>query len=290
MPRAERIEQESFERLRSKLSNRLEIKFWQDGTKSDCGVRLSRHDCWLPLQVKATADAHPPTNFNVYSGPYDMVMIVVWLQDDEGVMLLCPDDQKREFKTATWRVQDRVHKDSYWISWEHLPDVLERMIDGGMSTYTENELRSQLGHDDRKEFDHISLYRKHFPDAVCEWPPSVKILYDQISDGKREQFKTAFRRKNRTVLECPNFSHKIGGRKVPYELGDVDVFCFCAILKEKNVFLIWKIPANVLLPTTKTSLTLHVPLNLHQRLFDRLPNWHRDHVSLAPYLHVFELN
>ena len=175
------------------------------------------------------------------------------------------------------------------MTWDEIAHALERLIDNSDNLRTEQQLRSQLARDDRKEFEHIMLSRKYFSESVHQWPSGVKLLYDNVCDGKREQFKTAFHRKNRTVFECPNFAHKVKRIKTPYEPGHVDVFCFCAVMKEARLFLIWKIPEAVLLPTTKTSITLHAPLHLHQRLFGRLPQWNRAHNSLAAYLKVFEL-
>jgi hypothetical protein len=289
MPSAELIERSAFALLESALSSLLEVKFWQDGTKSDCGVRFNRCDLWLGLQIKATGDSAPPTNFNVHGGPYDVPLIAMWLNDHDGAMLLSVEDQRHEFETSTWRVQDAIHRDSYWMTWKEIAHALERLIIDGDGLLSEQQLRSQLGRDDRKEFEHIMLSRRFYPEKVHQWPPCVKLLYDNVCDGKREQFKTAFHRKSKTVFECPNFSHKVNGIKVPFEPGQVDVFCFCAVMREKKAFLIWKIPEDVLLPTPKTSITLHVPLHLHQWLFGRLPRWNREHHSLAPYLEVFEL-
>lgn len=289
MPRAEEIEQKSFELIKSKLPSRLQIAFWQDATKSDCGVRLNSRDLWLGLQLKATESLSPPTNFNVHGGPYTFPVIVIWLCDLNGAMLLSPSDQQREFRTNTWRVQDCVHRDSYWMTWEEIATALERLLDDDDNLFTELHLRSELGRDDRKEFDHIMLCRKYFSKSHNKWPPAPKLLYDNVCDGKLEQFKTAFHRRNKTVFECPNFAHKVNGVKVPYEIGDVDVFCFCAILREKNVFLVWKVPAEIILPTTKTSITLRVPLHFHRRLFDSVPKLNRVRRCLSPYLQVFEL-
>jgi len=224
-------------------------------------------------------------------------MLFVWPNRPEGAMFLSPIDQNQEFRTDTWRILNESHIELHWLSWQHIREHLEELIVTNDGTRPEQELRSQLGKSDQKEYQQIMLARRFFHTSVHEWPDGVKLLYDNVCDGKREQFKTAFVRRNATCFECPNFAHRVARKKVPYQLGDCDVYCFCCVMRDVGVFVIWKIPEAALLPRTKTSIVLHVlgkhgeNADLHQRIFGKMPRWTKSSSDrmTAAYVSVFDI-
>ena len=243
------IEQEGNALVKAAVGDVFELRFWQDGTLSDVGIRPRGEtaDAWLPLQLKHSKSSTPAYHMRSDYGCF----VLATHAGRNGAFVFTPDNLKasdfpesgrikislkRKYlsdeKNRTWR--------ELWCDWNSVIEVLLRQWHVGASRRTERELRMQVNASNYIEWLHIDLARRFEPEVAWSWPVQTMQLYDQLRAGEKVQFKSTV--KTTTGFEASNLHKKMMQAIVPYELGDNDWYYFSHIVWEHRLFIQWRIP------------------------------------------------
>tara|TARA_B110001450_G_scaffold79269_1_gene75227 strand:+ start:4365 stop:5375 length:1011 start_codon:yes stop_codon:yes gene_type:complete len=240
------IEAETIQWLSNELKCQgVEIRYWQDGTKSDFGVRKlgSLQDRWLPIQLKSTLkDKYPFVAYSVANYKCDVLFCAV-RRKDLGVWVFSPNfiESNQE--------QLHGHRDLY-ISTSHTvwptcrvkmdslgPLLIEKLESSTL--FSEFELCMQATKDSQTEYKAMKLFMQMNPTLKFGIPPVRNTVVDLLADGRRLQFKSA----NSNLLA--GISKKFAGMSVPYASGDCDAYIVYKFVSNAIVF--WEFPEDVLI-------------------------------------------
>ena len=245
-------EQRSIAILAKHIADAFDVRVWQDGTKSDIGVRPlgNQVDAWYPLQLKSSNTE--PVKFDLRGKDgklpvHDTVCIpMTRMRMRPGVYFFTADNIVNmdigSRGTLCGFQCGRLQHECHFVTFDALKVLLmEKCLQSG-STFSEWELRSQTNADMRQELAHIIMSNRMRPDSVTKWPETPMDVFDQWRDGKREQYKSVVR--DGKGFACPNFSKKMATKKIPYELGDCHWYVFGNL--ENGLYIEWRIPETVL--------------------------------------------
>ena len=224
----------------------LELRQWQDGTRSDFGVRLfGAADSWLPIQLKSTAKAQFPFTATKAAGYNCDVLFIcnkirygVWWFPRELLIKHSDKMMKRKGIPCDVYIQGPA---TFWdrcrMPLSELANVVTKRLEehGGC---TELELRMQCSPSCQVELKSIQLFRLLHPDSKFEWPAVRNGVFDQTMDGKRQQFKSA--NSNRFV----NLTRHWNGDKGPYAVGDCDEYV--VTMFHGAHFVMWRFPESAM--------------------------------------------
>eukprot|EP00966_Prymnesium_polylepis_P314647 7270605-Prymnesium_polylepis.1 len=204
----------------------VEIKFWQDGTLSDAGMRpIGEHrDQWLPIQLKSTMSTSPPYVFNNCNKYSSMCMIgttgerkAFVLYDSECFV----NGQIKKGKKCDPLTLDELSTMLLlmWSDAFYANELHEELV-----------LRNQCSRSSQLELAVMSVSSFVVDGTPINWPNMRNSVVDRIlTDGTRVQDKVAYRRSRNFT---GSLMRKFRGAKVPYVDGDVDTFVFSYIMPE----------------------------------------------------------
>lgn len=305
-------EQRSIAILVKHVSDTLEVRVWQDGTKSDIGLRLlnSNTDCWYPLQLKSS-NTEPVKLYlrgKDHQLPiHDLLCIATTRLDERpGAYFFTVEDVANMNIGPSGSLcgfrKDRPKHECKFYDFDALKVLLVGKCSNPVLGFAENELRTQVPPDMQKELIHITLSNRMRPDSLTSWPETNHDVFDQLRNGEREQFKSAHC--DGKAFCCSAFSKKMACEKVPYELGDCDWYVFGHVRADLGLYLEWRIPEAALndwgvltkrsedrrsiLSAGKMSLGLHLPPLLQERIGGKRPRSDVD-VRTAQYVSVLKL-
>jgi len=219
----------------------VEVRFWQDGTASDAGVRPlgNRHDAWLPLQVKATRNNDPPFVFNACAKYEDRMVLIGVIGSGEFIALRSSDAMKNGQIKKSHR-RDVISPGD--LSKALMEAYAEQEVHQTLAT--ELELRIQCSESSRVEFELMNLSSRLVDGGAVEYPSvrnsSVdRILEDasRIQDKAAAWFNTQFTSKGRL---CKKFSKGV----IPYRSTDCDMFVFSTLHVGLSMLFEWRIPSS----------------------------------------------
>ena len=228
------------------LEHGLELRQWQDGTRSDFGVRLAgAEDRWLPIQLKSTVKAQFPFTATKAAGYNCDVLFMcsrirygVWWFPRELLSKHSDKMMKRKGIPCDVYIQGpATFWDRYRMPIADLASVVAKRLQGHGGC-TELDLRMQCSPSCQVELKSIQLFRLLHPDSKFEWPDVRNGVVDQTMDGKRQQFKSA--NSNRFV----NLTRHWSGIKGPYAVGDCDEYVV-TMFHDKQ-FVVWRFPEHAL--------------------------------------------
>ena len=241
------VEQEGIDIVRNGLASYgIELKKWQDGTQSDIGLRTLNVDDWLPIQLKSSSKANFPYQFAKIGSdpPHD---IIATTANKSGAYVFSKTYLKRSpvSQCGSLKIGQSSERNQRWLKWQSLAQWVHNRLKNGAGQ-PERLLRLQVPDDMQKEVLYIELSRMRDKHSLHEWPPRPNMVFDHIRDGQKEQFKSVYvAHASDHVFYTPNCSKRMTtGGKVAYELGDADIFCFCALYK--GVFIEWRIPESTM--------------------------------------------
>tara|TARA_X000000368_G_scaffold410759_1_gene394689 strand:- start:1136 stop:2056 length:921 start_codon:yes stop_codon:yes gene_type:complete len=245
-------EQRSITTLVKRISDTFDVRVWQDGTKSDIGVRPlgSQVDAWYPLQLKSSNVE--PVKFYMRGKDgklpvHDTIcMSMTRIGKRPGVYFFTVDDIANmgigTRGTMSGFRHDRLRHEHHFLTFDTLKALLLEKYSQTGSKFPEWELRYQTNVDMRRELAHIMMSNRMRPESVTSWPETPMDVFDQWRDGEREQYKSAVRDGN--GFACPNFAKKMACEKVPYELGDCHWYVFGNL--ENGLYIEWRLPETLL--------------------------------------------
>ncbi len=225
-----RSEQEGNTILRNAIKDSFELRFWQDGTLSDVGVRPigETADLWVPLQLKYSG-ATPPMFCHI-SARYECAILCLTAEGTGAYVLSqeiisehaskLPPSGKLKIRPAGTQMKSptsHIWRET-WLGWNAISKFLTDQWAHSTNRFTERELRMQVNASSYTEFLHIDLARRFDPGALWEWPVTTMGVTDQYRNGEAVQFKSACQ--DDTGFEASNMSKKIMQTKVPFEVGD----------------------------------------------------------------------
>ena len=235
--------------LTTQLADSFEVRVWQDGTKSDIGVRLlgATTDRWYPIQLKGSNVE--PVKFELRGKDnalptHDVVCIAMSRMQSRPGVYFFPVGTIADMNIGSRGILsgfrlDRLKHEGSFMTFDALKVKLADMCARKDAVFTENELRFEVNESMKRELQHMELSNRLRPASVTAWPEQTQDVFDQWRDGEREQFKSAVRDGN--SFACPNFSKKLALEKVPYELGDCDWYVIGMVVVG-NIYVEWRIP------------------------------------------------
>lgn len=284
-----------FAQLLKVASCPMELMQWQDGTKSDVGVRPlgSCVDRWLLLQMKSTERSEPPFTWIGCSG-YDG-MSIVGLTSDPAVIYFFPHDASRHTTNIRVSTSSQCSFDNEPVSVDALSELLHNRWSSD-TTYSERDARMQCSVKSQREYATIMLDEYFHPTCKHEWPLWCTEV-DRLCNGLRVQHKTAFWDATNGWFKS-NLYKRVGGEHVPYRVGDVDVFKISTVHEQLRLFIQWTIPAGDMdhvfhklshesgVESGETTMQLHLigpndeNVELHSMIFgNRIPDSRADRRS-----------
>lgn len=238
------------------VSQALDVKIWQDGTLSDMGIRVKpcEHDVWLPLQIKTSASTVAPWCFkachkmfhcDVICTSGDNFWVFSWefMQQNRDSLAGGQNIEigRHSGKSTVWNVKPlSIVELLQWLTnrWTKLHFVVN-------ATRSERELRTECSTASQIESELILLSR-HFAHEIFDWCGQAGPV-DVIRDGLRVQYKTAtWNICNRKRVFEASTSRTIQGFAIAYEVGQLDMFCFCTVHERLRLFLEWYIPCSAM--------------------------------------------
>lgn len=306
-------EKMSIDLLEDVLDQSFEVRRWQDGTKSDIGIRPFDEDAdlWLPLQIKADFNSKI-TQFSMKSKGGELPMcttICVALSETKFFVFSPTEIPDLPMSKLRGIVKMRTFKK--WERWataaDALPSTLLKLFDDKTLLRTEEQLRMDVGKSNMTEMLNIKYTNMLFPDTVVEWPKSTMTVTDLFRDGEEEQYKSATATSN--LFYARHCSKKWLGVHVPYEEGDNKWYVFGVVINDPPVFLNWRIPESFMIEKGmlsrrrdpdnfdrpgKTTMMLHIVgkngenSNIQQMVFGKMPRSDVDPTT-AQFLRVLWL-
>lgn len=224
----------------------FEVRRWQDGTKSDVGIRLRgcAVDRWLPIQLKASKSASfVQFRMRGKDGLLPNCDTICMAMQQPVIAFMFAKEQIANMKISKCGLLSMFNMEA-WMAKSIAPAELNRVLLERWQcldlTSTEETLRMQVNDNHRKEMLNISLSNRLLPDSVVTWPETPMSVFDLIRDGQKEQYKSVqtpangFQGGDCSKMKC--------GTKVAYELGDNDWYVFGYINEEFGLYLSWRIP------------------------------------------------
>ena len=220
----------------------IEMRRWQDATKSDVGVRpvLSGVDSWLPLQLKSSSrerwhrfrligrDGMLPScdTVCIIMEPF----AILYVRQEDIPLLVLDND-------GGWSVSNSTMSQWEMNATELSATLLQRWADHS-ATFSEMTLRLQVNAKYMVEMMSIVHSNSLLPDSITEWPSETMGVTDLIRDGKKEQYKSVQRCGN--LFSVRHCWKKMCGVQVAYEIGDNDWYVFG--YSTDKYYLQWRIP------------------------------------------------
>lgn len=223
----------------------LEVRRWQDCTKSDVGVRPrgTSIDLWLPLQLKACDATH--VQFRMRGKDKELPncdTICIALSQSNALFLFCKEEIPA-MQIAPCGLLSMFNFD-HWQGRSIDARVLEveltaRWWDDKRS-FSEGHLRSEVNANHKMELAHIAHANLAFPNSVVKWPSTPQGVTDLIRDGQKEQYKSVQRKGN--VFQAGDVKKKLCTVDVAYEVGDNDWYVCGYTDVTNHIALLWRIP------------------------------------------------
>ena len=216
----------------------MEIRFWQDGTLSDAGVRPvnSVDDMWLPMQLKSTAKKTAPYTFNGCDS-YGSMLMIGTIGTGCAIVL----DKSECFSNG----QIKKNKLSVPLNIDELGEIMHSKFDearvrGLLSS--EMHLRMQCSLSNQVELALMQMSSLLVDKTCIQWPDTRNSVVDRIiSDNVRVQDKAAY--KCNTAYKG-SVMKKFRGGHIPYLISDCDLFVFSTVHTHKRLLIEWRIPSS----------------------------------------------
>lgn len=223
----------------------LEIRRWQDCTKSDVGIRPRGNsmDIWLPLQLKACdatfvqfrmrgKDKELPNCDTICIALSQSNALFLFRKEDISAMQIASCGLLSMFNFSHWQgrsIDARVLE----------VELTERWWDDEL-VFSERHLRSEVNANHKVELTHIEHANLAFPNSVVKWPSVPQGVTDLIRDGQKEQYKSVQCKGN--VFQAGDVKKKLCTVDVSYEVGDNDWYVFGYTDVANHIELLWRIP------------------------------------------------
>jgi hypothetical protein len=219
----------------------IEVRFWQDGTASDAGVRPlgDANDAWLPVQMKATRAKQPPFVFNACS-KYDASVVLIGVIGSGEFMVLRKSDATKNGQIK------KSHRNDVISSCELSEALLEAHNSQRVANTlaTELELRIQCSDSSRIEFELMNLSSRLVDHNGIKYPSVRNSSVDRIlDDGQCVQDKAAAWFGSQYTFKgrlCKKFLSGV----IPYFSTDCDLFVFSTLHVGMAVLFEWRIPSS----------------------------------------------
>jgi hypothetical protein len=237
------MEREGVKLLRQYLPD-MEVRQWQDGTKSDVGVRPlgSTFDRWAPVQLKCCdadsvqfrlrgKDGMLP-NCDTVCLALKSSKIFLFLHEELPLMNISKSGLLSMFDFNAWQPHTICVDDLY-------STLLDRWYDDE-GTFRERTLRWQVNENHAAELRNIEFSNQLQPDSSIEWPEHPMMAHDLVRDGEKEQYKSVQRKFN--GFQGGDCSKMMCGVRVAYEVGDNDWYVFGYVDDKSRMYLQWRIP------------------------------------------------
>jgi hypothetical protein len=220
----------------------LELRQWQDGTRSDIGVRpVGQDDRWLLLQVKGTEREAPPFTW-IGCGGYEGMSILCLTANPELVYFFGGEVGITTCNIRVSESNECAYKDAPVAIDELSTELCRRW--SIETTYTEDEARMQCSEKSQREYVTIMLDERFHPEATHQWPVQCNAT-DRLCDGLRVQHKTVYWDSTNGWYKT-NLSSRASTEPVPYRVGEVDVFKLSTVHERLRLFVQWTIPATAM--------------------------------------------
>lgn len=276
----------------------IEVRAWQDGTRSDFGVRFNDADLWLPLQLKSTQATYYPFSVTKVK-EYDMAIVFLTRHIKNGIWVIPPSALTSHNHRDLYIGSTKSPWNKYKMSAERFATSILCMIQTNR-LFTEHQLRCQCNANSRVEYENIMAFRRAHPYGRFEWPSVRNGVFDHIFNGSRQQFKSAAIKDSGSINGY--ISKTMFGMKVPYVVGDCDEYVFVLTNQSHRVF--WRFTEEVLLEHNvltvleqekhlvkslgQQSLQLCMPAELYTALNVRSPKRSNANSWTAEFCSVFD--
>lgn len=235
--RTPRFETEAYGNEHLAQCKTMEVRFWQDGTCSDAGVRPLGEcsDLWMPLQLKATKKMCAPF---VFAGcnKYPWMRIVAIIGDGRAFIL--------NASSAMANGQIKLNKKVAPLDMCQVTEALStawRDDFGRSKLYSEEVLRMQCAKNSQVELQLMMLSSFLVDKRPICWPDVRNTAVDRIlPNGARAQDKAVH---IRGQTYRANIYRTFRRRPVPYTSTDCDVFVFCTVHAACRILIEWRIPS-----------------------------------------------
>lgn len=225
-----------------------EVRQWQDGTRSDFGIRPlgCSIDLWVPQQLKVSSAPHKPLTFyGCKDYACGIVCIAPCLTRDRVYAFsggFVTDNESR-LSGGNIRIGTRT---SVWDTGlysmdEYFADQL-RAWHSGIGVYPERTLRLQASANSVTEWMMRELAVALDSSANHEDVDIRNGVSDRLMNGMRIQDKCAGPSRQGAKGLVARLCHTHAS--MPYRRGDNDLYCFHYLWKERGLYLQWMIPEN----------------------------------------------
>jgi len=218
----------------------IDLRFWQDGTSSDAGVRPigNTQDLWLPLQVKATRATVPPFTFNSCDKYANNVELVGVIGTGE-FLVLCSDDA---FSNGQIKKNHRADVVTSGALSHYLNGCWDLQLANG-TLQSERVLRTQCSDSSLIEFEMMRLSSLIVDNTSVAYPTIRNSSVDRLlNDGTRVQDKAASWFTKQYTYKA-RLCKKFVGAMIPYKNTDCDLFVFSTVHAGLSTFFEWRIPS-----------------------------------------------
>ena len=243
----------------------LEVRQWQDGTRSSFGDRPTDcgRDLWLPAQLKTTTSKVYPFRFKGCGELYPIVALTgnvdeaflyspAFVGANASKLMSTGNGIRNEIKVTSgsrnqcvWNIPRMSLSDVANERLKQWHDELSK-FDAGMPSILRSErtLRMDSNCKSRCEFLHTELSMFFDKDATHSWAPPQRV-YDRMRDNVAIQDKPAVWNSNTdSARYTALITKRLNGGHIPYELGDLNggMFVMSTIHVGLRLFLEWRIP------------------------------------------------
>jgi hypothetical protein len=224
----------------------VEVRQWQDGTRSDFGIRPlgCAIDLWLPQQLKVSSATNKPLTFYDCKGYECGIVCVAPFAKKENLYFFSPDFAKQnEPLLSGGSIRIGIRK-SVWNSGEcnieHYFAEQIRIWNVGVGVYSERTLRLQATDQCVKEWKMREFAIALDSTAHHEDFEIRNGVCDRLMNGMRIQDKCA----SMNLKGGKSLIARVGhtDSSIAYSRGDNDFYCFHYVWEERNLYLQWMIP------------------------------------------------
>jgi len=216
----------------------VDVRFWQDGTLSDAGIRPtgSKDDKWLPVQLKSTAKVEPPYIFNNCE-KYGSMAIVGTTGNSTCFMF--------SSESAMANGQVKIGRSVQPLTIDGMATKLLEMYSKVSGLNTEAELRSQCSPSSKIELNLMLLSSSIVDGHEILWPSTRNSVVDRLlKDGTTIQDKAAGCNTDvKMRFFHGSLKKKFRKTPVPYLNTDCKMFVFSTLYEKRRLFIEWRIPS-----------------------------------------------